>query len=227
MSFKDYRVARERMVHEQLVGGGISDPKVLDAMLAVPRHLFLDHDAGSEAYSNHAFPIGHSQTMSQPYMVAYLAEHLELAGSERVLEIGTGSGYQAAVLARLARGVFSIERIADLSQKAKSIMHKLRIMSVHIKIGDGALGWPQHAPFDRILLTAAASEVPERLLAQLRDGGFLLGPVMGSGGEQHIVKLTRRGSSFHLEKLKDCSFVPLVRDTTGRDQNPPLTPNYS
>lgn len=213
MSFQDYPVARARMVREQIIPGGITDPRVLDAMQAVPRHLFLDHEAGSEAYSNHAFPIGHAQTMSQPYMVAYLAQELELQGNENILEIGTGSGYQAAVLSRLASNVCSIERIPGLARRAEAIFDRLRIESVFVKTGDGARGWCERAPFDRILLTAAAAGVPEALVTQLAEGGFLLGPVADGKTKQHIVKLTRRHNSFHLEKLRDCSFVPLVRGT--------------
>ncbi len=223
MSVTDYRVARQRMVREQIEAGGITDRRVLQAMLDIPRHLFLDHEAGSEAYSSHAFPIGYSQTMSQPYMVAYLAQHLGLTGTERVLEIGTGSGYQAAVLSRLAKAVCTVERIEGLAQRAEAVLKRLGIESVRVKTGDGALGWRRKSPFDRILLTAAASGVPEDLLTQLRDGGFLLGPVTDSGGAQQIVRLTRRHNSFRLEKLKSCSFVPLVRGTAEHDQNPPLT----
>lgn len=219
MTHQDYRVARERMVKEQVVAGGITDRRVLRAMLEVPRHLFLDHEAGSEAYTDHALPIGFSQTMTQPYMVAYLAEQLSLEGKETVLEIGTGSGYQAAVLAALGARVYSIERIPELAEQASTILRSLGLRNVSTRVGDGSSGWPEMAPFDRILLTAAAEGVPQHLLTQLREGGFLLGPVIGDGHRQEIVKLVRRRDRFTLERLKECSFVPLVRL-----RNEPLRP---
>lgn len=211
MNYPDYHVARERMVREQVYKKGIRDRRVLKAMLSTPRHVFLDRHAGSEAYTSHAFPIGFSQTMSQPYMVAYLAAHLELTGEERVLELGTGSGYQAAVLAQLSRRVYTIERIGELASKAGTALKTLGVANVDVRIGDGALGWNEHAPFDRILLTAAATDIPETLLKQLCEGGFLLGPV-GADDHQEIIKLTRDGSNFHIERLSDCSFVPLIRE---------------
>jgi protein-L-isoaspartate(D-aspartate) O-methyltransferase len=211
MSYPDYRIARERMVRQQVFEKGITDRRVLRALLQVPRHLFLAADAGPEAYTDHALPIGFSQTMSQPYMVAYLAEQLDLEGSESVLEIGTGSGYQAAVLATLAKRVYTVERIPELAKKASAVFEALGMRTVYTRTGDGASGWREMAPFDRILLTAAASEVPEHLLTQLYEGGFLLGPVAGDNGRQEIVKLVRRQNRFALERLKPCSFVPLVR----------------
>jgi protein-L-isoaspartate(D-aspartate) O-methyltransferase len=212
VNLRDYEVARERMVREEVFDKGIRDRRVLKAMLQVPRHLFLDAEAGTEAYTSHAFPIGFSQTMSQPYMVAYLSENLELAGDECVLEIGTGSGYHAAVLAALARRVFTIERIPDLARKAEATIRALRLDNVVVRTGDGAVGWPKASPFDRILLTAAATGVPEALLLQLRPGGFLLGPVVGDSNRQEIVKLVRTDRAFELERLRECSFVPLIRD---------------
>jgi len=200
------------MVQEQLYDRGIRDKRVLEAMLLVPRHIFLDHDAGSEAYADHSFPIGFAQTMSQPFMVAYLCEQLQLRGDERVLEIGTGSGYHAAVLATLTGDVFTIERVTALAEKAVASLQNGLFPNVHVRKGDGAQGWGEEAPFDRILLTAAARQVPRSLLMQLRDGGFLLGPVEKEDGTQQIVRLTRKGSTFSLERLKECSFVPLVRD---------------
>ncbi len=200
------------MVCEQLYDRGIRDPRVLEAMLLVPRHIFLDHDAGSEAYADHSFPIGFAQTMSQPYMVAYLCEELQLSGSERVLEIGTGSGYHAAVLATLAADVHTVERVPALAERAVCALQNGLFPNVAVHAGDGAQGWEKAAPFDRVLLTAAARQVPRSLLMQLRDGGFLLGPVEKEDGSQQIVRLTRKGSSISLERLRKCSFVPLVRD---------------
>ncbi len=211
---QDYHIARERMVTEQLVANGISDTRVIDVMLRTPRHLFLDNGIGPQAYTDHAFPIGYSQTMSQPYMVAYLAEQLSLAGGEVILEIGTGSGYQAAVLAQLAARVYTIERIEPLDLGAKTVLGELGISNVEVSLPDGSVGWPEFEPFDRILTTAAAADVPESLLMQLRDGGFFLGPVFKNAGEQEIIRLTRTGREFRLERLRSCSFVPLVRDRT-------------
>lgn len=198
------------MVREQVFKRGVTDRNVLRALLEVPRHLFYS-DAGSEAYSDHALPIGYAQTMSQPYMVAYLAEQLLLDGGETVLEIGTGSGYQAAVIACLAKAVYSIERIGELADRARSTVADMAYKNIHVKTGDGADGWTQFAPFDRILLTAAAVGIPQDLLAQLSDGGFLLGPVVVDKSVQRIVRLRRRGDRFVVEKLRQCSFVPLIR----------------
>jgi protein-L-isoaspartate(D-aspartate) O-methyltransferase len=211
----NYHIARERMVREQLVSNGISDAKVLDVMLKVPRHLFLDDDLGPQAYSDHSFPIGFSQTISQPFMVAYLSEKLGLTGEEKILEIGTGSGYQAAVLAQLASHVYTIERIGPLAQKAKTALEKLEILNVEMAVGDGSRGWPEFGPFERILTTAAAGEVPHSLLMQLCEGGIFLGPVINETEEQEIVRLTRRGDDFDIERLRKCTFVPLINGEYG------------
>lgn len=213
---RDYPIARERMVREQLIPNGITDPRVLDVMGRIPRHLFLDGDMGPEAYADHSFPIGFSQTMSQPFMVAYLAENLALAGRETVLEIGTGSGYQAAVLSRLAGRVCTMERIEPLAKKARIALARLGFENVEFSIGDGIHGWPERGPFDRILTTAAAGEVPRSLLEQIREGGFFLGPVFNGAGDQEIVRLTRAGRDFRLERLRKCAFVPLVREPLER-----------
>jgi protein-L-isoaspartate(D-aspartate) O-methyltransferase len=212
MRWRQYKIARERMVREHVYNRGIRDPRVLEAMLRVPRHLFIGRDAGVEAYADHSYPIGFQQTMSQPYMVAYLAEELRLSGEEIVLEIGTGSGYHTAVLASLARRVATIERVPELASGAQAVLRDLLFSNVDVKMDDGWKGWPDKGPFDRVLLTAAAHQVPRALLAQLRDGGFLLGPVISSDGRQQIVRLTRRGGKVEIERLIECSFVPLVRE---------------
>lgn len=199
------------MVRDHVYARGVRDARVINAMLRVPRHLFIGHDAGVEAYADHSYPIGFRQTMSQPYMVAYLSEQLRLDGSERVLEIGTGSGYHAAVLASLCREVCSIERVPELAERARGLLRDLLISNVSVRAGDGARGWDTGA-FDRVLLTAAARHVPRALLAQVRDGGFLLGPVVRSEKKQEVVRLTRHGARFDVERLIECSFVPLVRD---------------
>jgi len=218
--WRQYKIARERMVREHVYARGIRDPRVIEAMLRVPRHLFIGRDAGIEAYADHSYPIGFRQTMSQPYMVAYLSEQLRLDGGERVLEIGTGSGYHAAVLANLCRDVCTIERVPELADRARMLLRDLLITNVTVRDGDGARGWDE-GTFDRVLLTAAAKHVPRALLAQVSDGGFLIGPVMRSDGHestQEIVRLTRRGGKFDVERLIECSFVPLVRDTRSGDK---------
>jgi protein-L-isoaspartate(D-aspartate) O-methyltransferase len=216
----DYEIAREKMVREQVLGRGIKDPRVIQAMLNVPRHIFLDDDAGPQAYSDHAFPIGFSQTMSQPVTVAYLSELLELQGTERVLEIGTGSGYQAAVLSKLAAEVFTIERIAPLAKRARRTLRLMGITNVRVRIADGAYGWGEPIVFERVLLTAAARSVSQSLLDQLSDEGFLIGPVEKEDGLQEIVKITKRGQALGLERLKECSFVPLLGGVDNCDREP-------
>jgi protein-L-isoaspartate(D-aspartate) O-methyltransferase len=203
------------MVREQLYERGVRDRRVLDAMLRVPRHVFLGHDAGSEAYADHSFPIGFQQTMSQPYMVAYLTEQLRLAGGERVLEIGTGSGYHAAVLATVAAEVYTVERVPELAERAVCALHDLLFTNVQVRAADGSSGWADAAPFDRILLTAASRSFPTALLRQLTDGGMLVGPVIKEDGSQEIVRVTRSGQSFSVERLRECTFVPMVRGAEG------------
>jgi protein-L-isoaspartate(D-aspartate) O-methyltransferase len=220
MRWRQYKIARERMVREHVYNRGIRDPRVLEAMLRVPRHLFIGRDAGVEAYADHSYPIGFQQTMSQPYMVAYLTEELRLSGEETLLEIGTGSGYHTAVLASLARRVATIERVPELARGASEVLRDLLFSNVDIKVDDGWKGWPDKGPFDRVLLTAAAHQVPRALLSQLRDGGFLLGPVITNDGHQEIVRLTRRGGKVEIERLIECSFVPLVRDVRPERKKP-------
>ncbi len=218
MKSMDYSLARNKMLNEQLKDNGIDNEELLEAMLETPRHLFLDSGLGPQAYSNHPFPIGFGQTMSQPFIVGYLCDHLELSGSESVLEIGTGSGYQAAVLSRLASRVYSIERIPELALKAEEVLKQLNISNVHVKTGDGASGWTDEAPFDRILLTAAAKEIPKSLFSQLVNGGILLGPAEIGKGKQEIIKIIKTGHSMSVTRLRECTFVPLVRSGGGKDK---------
>ncbi len=206
----DFSVARRRMVEEQLRARGVSDERVLEAMSKVPRHLFVEPGLQSHAYSDASLPIGDKQTISQPYMVAAMSAALELRGKERILEIGTGSGYQSAVLSVLANRVYSIERISSLAGRARRILDQLRMSNVNIKVGDGTIGWRDQAPFDGILVAAGAPEVPTEYLQQLEVGGKLVLPV-GDRQQQILLRLTRlEDGSFKREQLMGCRFVPLI-----------------
>jgi protein-L-isoaspartate(D-aspartate) O-methyltransferase len=207
-----YRPARRRMVEEDLRRRGIADPRVLDAMASVPRHEFVPEAERGASYEDRALPLEVGQTISQPYMVGYMTEALQLRPTDRVLEIGTGSGYQTAVLARLAAQVFTVERIPDLQGAAREILERLDVANVRYRIGDGSLGWPEEAPFDRILVTAGAPAVPASLEEQLsEDGGRMVIPV-GEPDVQQLVAVTRVGNELTTEALLECRFVPLVGD---------------
>ncbi len=202
---------RDRLI-QRLRQRGIRDSAVLSVMRSIPRHLFVDEALASRAYEETALPIGHGQTISQPYLVAYMTEALlEAGGCRRVLEIGTGCGYQTAILARLVEEVYSIERIAPLLRKARILLHQLNIYNVHMKVGDGSEGWKQSAPYDGILVAAAASEIPEALLLQLAEGGRLVIPVATAEGEQELLRITRRGNECRCETLDVVNFVPLIK----------------
>ncbi len=206
----DYSVARRRMVEQQIVSRGITDKRVLNAMLAVPRHLFVDAGLQSHAYSDASLPIGEKQTISQPYMVAAMTAALELQGDERVLEIGTGSGYQTAVLSRLVKRVYSIERIAVLAGRARKILDHLQMSNINIKVGDGTMGWKDQAPFAGILVAAGSPDVPEKYLEQLEIGGKLVLPV-GDQSQQILMRIIRKDKDiFAREQLMGCRFVPLI-----------------
>ena len=205
----DYHNLRRQMVETQLIPRGIKDKRVIEAMLKVPRHLFVREQDLYRAYDDMALPIGEGQTISQPYMVAKMTELLELKGDEKVLEVGTGSGYQAAVLGELAREVYSVERIESLARRAQEIIKKLGYDNVHIFTGDGSLGLQEHAPFDRIIVTAASPEVPKPLREQLSEGGILVAPV-GSRFSQQLVRLCKRGNRFEEDYSTLCVFVPLI-----------------
>jgi len=197
------------MVTDQLLSRGITDTRVLDAMSQVPRHMFVDAALSSHAYQDSALPIGQGQTISQPYMVAKMSQLLELEGHERVLEIGTGCGYQTAVLSRLCRRVYSIERIPSLSDRARSNLRAARHANVMLKCADGMLGWEEYAPFDALLAAAASNEIPPAWLHQVRDGGVLVMP-LGSGSSHVLVRLRKQGGSLIRERYDACTFVPLV-----------------
>ena len=198
------------MVRQQLESRGITDSRVLEAMRRVPRHLFVPAAGRAEAYGDFPLPIGHGQTISQPYIVAVMTQALGLRGSERVLEIGTGSGYQAAVLAELAGSVYTIERVAELATAARMILNELGYHSVHFATGDGSEGWAAHAPYDAILVTAAAPRVPPALEAQLADNGVLVVPVGENRWSQTLVTVRRTGGHLSRSEGIGCRFVPLV-----------------
>jgi protein-L-isoaspartate(D-aspartate) O-methyltransferase len=200
---------RERLIL-RLVEQGIRDPRVLDRIRNVPRHLFVDEALSSRAYEDTALPIGHGQTISQPYVVARMTEAVTLGGvPDKVLEIGTGCGYQTAVLAPLVGKLYSIERIEALLDRAKEHLKELGIRNVRFKHGDGNEGWPSQAPFDAILVAAAPHAVPQKLLDQLGEGGRLVAPI-GPEGRQELLRLTRRGDQYLRERLGLVSFVPLL-----------------
>ena len=200
---------REQMVERQLVARGIGDARVLAAMRSVPRHLFVDPSQLEYAYHDSALRIDCEQTISQPYIVALMTQSLELHGGERVLEIGTGSGYQAAVLAEMGVDVFSIERHATLAENARERLNQLGYSGVQIRVGDGCLGWPEAAPFDRIIITATSNHVPLALWEQLIEGGTLVAP-LGPPHAQVLQQLRKQAGQALSTRLADCRFVPLV-----------------
>lgn len=204
-----YERARLQMVEAQLVSRGIRQKEVLDAMRKVPRHIFVEEALYSQAYSDFPLPIGERQTISQPYMVALMTEALGLKGTEKVLEIGTGSGYQTAVLSLLAERVFSIERITTVAARARRVLDDLHCTNAVIRVGDGTLGWEDEAPFDAIIVTAASPQVPPTYLRQLKSGGRLVIPV---GGEtfQELIKVTKGEGKITEESLGGCRFVKLI-----------------
>jgi len=197
------------MVREQMINRAIKDPRVIEVMLKVPRHLFLPEALLGQAYGDSALPIGEGQTISQPYMVAYLSEALGLRGKEKVLEIGTGSGYQAAVLACLAERVYSTERIRSLLEKARKNLDRVRCHNVITRLADGSNGWGEEAPFDAILVTAGSPSLPKPLMEQLKVGGTMVVPV-GNRDGQRLIRIRRGSSGFSREDLIDCNFVDLV-----------------
>ena len=205
----DFDAARRWMVDQQLTARGITDPRVAAAFRKVPRHLFVPPDLEESAYEDRPLPIGSAQTISQPYMVALMTSQLRLQGHERVLEIGTGSGYQTAILAELALEVYSVERIPDLLIAAEERLSRLGYLNVHLTTSNGSLGWPGHAPYDAVIVTAAAPDVPHALLDQLADGGRMAIPV-GSAGEQMLHRITKQGARLHREQIASCVFVPLI-----------------
>jgi protein-L-isoaspartate(D-aspartate) O-methyltransferase len=205
----DFPKARLRMVEDQIIARGIRDPRVIAAMEKVPRHLFIEEALQSQAYSDHPLPIGEKQTISQPYIVALMTEALQLTGKEKVLEIGTGSGYQTAILAELAAKVFSIERIRSLAIRARKLILDLGYLNVEIKFSDGTSGWADESPFDAITVTAGAPDIPQPLIDQLAVGGRLAIPV-GDAYSQDLIQILKTEEGIKKEDLGGCRFVRLV-----------------
>ena len=207
----DPATARRRMVSEQIVARDVRNERVLAAMAAVPRHELVPEEVRAEAYDDRPLPIGHGQTISQPYVVAFMTEKLKPQATDRVLEIGTGSGYQAAVLAKLVAEVYSIEIVKALATRAKADLARLGFKNVHVKAGDGYAGWPEHAPFDAIIVTCAPEEVPELLVQQLKEGGRMVIPVGATGRVQQLYLLEKRAGKIERRSVLPVQFVPMTR----------------
>jgi len=204
----DFSSLREKMVEVQIAGRGIKNAKVLDAMGKVPRHFFVPEELRDSAYADGPLPIGAGQTISQPYIVAYMTEILELSGAERVLEVGTGSGYQSAVLAEIVKDVFTIEVVAPLSQRAQDVLKSLGYVNIQFKIGDGTRGWKDFAPYEAIMVTAAPGSMPKVLQEQLQVGGRMIIPI--GVDYQELVLVRREEKTFKETRLLPVRFVPLV-----------------
>jgi len=204
-----YARARQMMIDTQLVPRGIKQKEVLHAMFTVPRHIFVEDGLYSQAYSDFPLPIGEKQTISQPYMVALMTESLGLTGKEKVLEIGTGSGYQTAILSFLAEKIYSIERISTIASRARRTLDALHCSNVIVRVGDGTLGWPEEAPFDAIIAAAASPRVPQAYIDQLRLGGRLIMPV-GTEDSQELIRITKKENNIVKEVLGGCRFVKLI-----------------
>lgn len=214
----DFALLREQMVNEQLRARGVRDERVLEAILNVPRERFVPPDCRLQAYEDRALPIGLGQTISQPYMVGAMTAVLRLESTHRVLEIGTGSGYQTAILSRLAREVYTIERLPELADRARTVLDEVGCQNVFYRVGDGTLGWPEHAPFDRILVTAGAPEIPRPLVDQLAEGGLLVIPV--GHGPETLTVVERWGDRTVERPVMSCRFVPLVGQAGWSDGTP-------
>ncbi len=207
---QNFKRNRERMLTEQIMARGIDNERVLAGMAAVPRHLFVDEAMAAEAYEDYPLPIGLGQTISQPYVVALMSQLLEAPPGAKVLEIGTGSGYQAAVLAEMGLDVYTVERMRELYMRTSTLLRKLKYFHIACRLGDGTLGWPEEAPFERILVTAGGPFIPEPLLEQLSDPGILLMPVGARAREQQLVRVHKQAGEISRENLGAVSFVDLV-----------------
>ena len=208
----DFRARREAMVEQQIRQRGVSNARVLDAMRSVPRERFVPPEIRSQAYEDGPLPIGSGQTISQPYIVAYMTEVLEVAPSHKVLEVGTGSGYQAAVLSELVREVYTIEIVPELARRAEAVLRALNKTNVHVRAGDGYAGWPEQAPFDRIIVTAAPEVLPRPLIDQLAAGGRLVVPVGSQGGPQWMTIVEKTGTGVAERRTIPVQFVPFTRE---------------
>jgi protein-L-isoaspartate(D-aspartate) O-methyltransferase len=207
---------RQAMVERDIKGRGVSDQRLLAAMGRVPRHLLVAEPQREQAYADHPLPIGEGQTISQPYVVALMTEALHLTAADRVLEIGTGSGYQAAVLAELVQAVYTIEIRQALADKAQQRLAELGYRNVRVKYGDGYFGWAEHGPFDAIIITAAANHIPPPLIKQLKDGGRLILPLGSTVFSQALTLVTRRGEKLNVEQLGAVAFVPMTGEVQKR-----------
>jgi len=205
-----YRDQRMEMVRSQIASRGITDQKVLEAFRKVPRHMFVPQDYRRFSYADQPLPIGEGQTISQPYIVAYMTEILNLKPGEKVLEIGTGSGYQAAILAETEAGVYSIEVIEPLALRAKNILDNLGYKNIFLKTGDGYLGWAEHAPFDAIMVTCSPTKIPEPLIEQLAEGGRMIIPVGRQQGIQYLYLLEKRNGKIRQRNVMPVRFVPMT-----------------
>ena len=212
----DFAINRDRMIQDQLQARGIRDRRVLAAMREIPRHLFVEDALREQAYGDFPLPIGSGQTISQPYIVALMTETLQLSGGEKVLEIGTGSGYQTVLLSRLCARVCTVERVEPLMNRARRNFDRLRCHNISSRLDDGSLGWPAEAPFDRVIVTAAGPEVPEPLLEQLADPGLLIMPV-GDRSEQALTVVELVAGEFAVHRLAPVRFVDLVGAHGRRD----------
>ena len=207
----DYTRLRERMVKEQIIARGIKDPRVIKAMERVPRHLFVPSSSRTFSYGDYPLSIGEGQTIPQPYIVAFMTEALEPTAGDKVLEIGTGSGYQAAILAELVKEVYTIEILPELGKRAQQTLDGLGYKNIRMKIGDGYRGWPEDAPFDAIIVTCAPDKIPEALTGQLREGGRMIIPVGREGGVQKLVKVVKKRGKVETQSVMDVRFVPMVK----------------
>ena len=223
---RDFASEREQMVREQIVSRGVKDPRVVAAMRKVPRDAFVPSLFRPLSYTDRPLPIGHEQTISQPYIVAFMTEALQLKPSDRVLEIGTGSGYQAAILAELAANVYSIEIVEPLGKSAAATLQRLGYKNVEVKIGDGYKGWPEHAPYDAIIVTCAPEKVPQPLVDQTKEGGRIVIPV-GPSSNQQLYLLKKIGGRLEQQAILPVRFVPMTGEAQGPapGKSPELTPS--
>lgn len=204
-----YEIARREMVDSDLRGRDISDSRVLEVMAEIPREAFVPEKYAGQSYADYPLPIGMGQTISQPYMVALMTQCLELSGTEDVLEIGTGSGYQTAVLSKLAARIYTIERFCELAQSAQTVLSRLGLNNIEYFIGDGSAGWPENRQFDRIIITAGVPEVPPPLITQLKEGGLLAAPIGGQWSQELVVG-RKQNNQLTIRTVCGCRFVPLI-----------------